>query len=908
MLDQLIYTRCSPQRDLKSKGQVVHDDGFGVFSMSPELFSNERLPSYDFLQARLAVPNGAKENSPVGLFNSYEYAMAAPGVYTFSYEVARPRCQILRANGKGHRAGTYIKQCLIGDIEGYPAEWFGSAVWDAHLRSENDYYLDSAPHAEPPWLSQVSSTPANGSVGPSRVKEFVSDGREEAVKAGIWFLVREFGKPEGERKVLLIKDTPDHVELWIAAIEYGFSASMAQKITFTTNRSKLGTQADSALFYYTDATGRYHSMMNRSVPQTRHPYCMIVGYHPKDIFCSALKQTPASSFVIIDGTAKTISFQPDDTIRMPYYSAAVRYDADIQDFCNVVLPSLPLHEPTGNLPRLFDAYKYLLDSGHRSDKWNYADTLRHFAVLLQYGVPGSPALNNYLIDECLAAYPRFGSEDERRGYTLLKYMWNIAKAVGRERDITGCAADIAGNALNALTDRSNRITAMWQALNASGAVRILQPALRDLFNDTELTNYTRQFKNSDPASVETALNMFFCMLDTERLGAASIGDTNETYSFVCMAIVQLMDDHSRLSGALRKLNAAPDLFNRISMSVAQYLEKYEPVRITDWWNAILDVCGSDVIKLCRKLCDSRSASIEMVEQLLVNRLEQARRFDPDLGAAFGEAIARLGAKPDTGKRLFGACVQMSQPDDFAGIIRAIQKCNVDRRVEEEIFRLMDSRLPYDAAKNVDPAVCREIRRWASSLDTASRSVTFYEFKRNFERARKAEKAVDLACAFAGMRFTANEGFLTSDSFADIAAVSAGFCDADLHIALLCLFQGIDGTTMDRYADAYAAGILSVTKNRNMAVQLISLCEAAMYKFTIPGRSAAFVSDMQRSLDASLEKQLAEYYKPALVEQVSQYGDCDQNVRKKLILLLKNAGEKARPKGLSGLWNNLFGKR
>ena len=43
MLDQLIYTRCSPHRDLKNNGQVVRGDGFGVFSMSPELFDGKGL-------------------------------------------------------------------------------------------------------------------------------------------------------------------------------------------------------------------------------------------------------------------------------------------------------------------------------------------------------------------------------------------------------------------------------------------------------------------------------------------------------------------------------------------------------------------------------------------------------------------------------------------------------------------------------------------------------------------------------------------------------------------------------------------------------------------------------------------------------------------------------------------------
>lgn len=908
MLDQLIYTRCSPHRDLKNKGQVVRGDGFGVFSMSPELFSNKRISNYDFLQARLAIQNGAKETSPVGLFNSYEYSIVAPGVYVLSYEVARPHCKIPRANGQGHRTGTYIKQSFVGNIEGYPTEWFGASEWNAHQKSENDYYLDNDPNAAPALLSQVSSTPTNGYINTSVIKNFVSDGRTDAVKAGIWFLLQEFGKDEGERKVLLIKDVPSNVELWIAAIEYGFSAAMAQKITFTTNRSKLGTQADSILFYYTDDSGRFYPMMNRSIPQTRHPYCMIVGFHPKDSFCAALKQMPTSNFVIIDGTTKTISFQPDETIHMPYYSAAVQYDADIQDFCNVVLPSLPIQKLTGDLPELFNAYKYLLDSNHKSSKWSYSDAIHYLGILLQYGVPSNPALNNYLVEECLAAYHRFGIEDERKGYPLLKNMWNIAKAAGKEQDVTGCIADIVSNKLNNLIERSNGIPGTWQSLNTSNAVVILQPSLRDLFNDTELPGYAKQFKDSDSASVEAALNMFFYMLSSERIGLDSISEANERYSFVCMAIVGLLNDQRRLLGVLRKLSKNQNLFNSISLSVAQYIERYEPTKLADWWDNIMDVCGGNVIELCRNLCTSRAANIEMVEQLLANRVERTRRFDPDLGKAFYEAITKLGKNPDTGRWIFTAWIKVSQPSDFASIIRSVKKCAVSPQVEEEIFQLIDSRLPYDATRGVNPAVYREVQQWAASLNVVSRSVSFYEFKRNFEKVRNVGEAVKLAYAFADIGFSVNERFIESNYYAETVAISAEFCDANLHIAILCLFQDIVDTTMDHYVDEYVVKLLAATKGRNMVPQLLSLCKATIYKSNVHGRTPSFVSSIQKSLDTALAKQLVEYYKPALAEQVSKYNDCDQNVRKKLILMIEEAGEKSSPKGLGGLLNNLFGKR
>ena len=41
MLDQLIYTRCFPHRDLKLRGQVVRSDGFGVFSASAGLLAGD---------------------------------------------------------------------------------------------------------------------------------------------------------------------------------------------------------------------------------------------------------------------------------------------------------------------------------------------------------------------------------------------------------------------------------------------------------------------------------------------------------------------------------------------------------------------------------------------------------------------------------------------------------------------------------------------------------------------------------------------------------------------------------------------------------------------------------------------------------------------------------------------------
>lgn len=75
-------------------------------------------------------------------------------MYVLSYEVARPHCKIPRANGQGHRTGTYIKQSFVGNIESYPTEWFGASEWNAHQKSENDYYLDNDPML-PEWPTDM---------------------------------------------------------------------------------------------------------------------------------------------------------------------------------------------------------------------------------------------------------------------------------------------------------------------------------------------------------------------------------------------------------------------------------------------------------------------------------------------------------------------------------------------------------------------------------------------------------------------------------------------------------------------------------------------------------------------------------------------------------------------------------
>lgn len=908
MLNQLIYTRCMPHRELKNKGQVVRADGFGIFSMSQEMVTDPPVSNYDFLQTRLAIQNGAKETSVTGLFNSYEYTAISSKVYAISFEVARPHCKEPRKNGQGHRTGTYIKQCLVGVPGDYPFKWFGASVWDAHLKSENDYYLDETPSAEPAWLNMVQDMPNGSYITVEKIKQFVNAGRSEAVKAGIWFLLHEYAKPENERRVLLIKDVSENVELWIAAIECAFSAGMAQKITFSTNKTKLGTQIDNVLFFYTDDSGKFYQMRNNSVTQTRHPYNMIVGYHPKDNFCASVKQMPTSNFVMIDGTTNTATFAMDDSIRSAYYTAAVQYDADIIDFTSIVLPSLPVDTITDKIPELYDAYKYLLDSNHRVEKWTYKVAVAELQSITQYGIPKNDALNMYILDEGMRGYQRFAAEDQRNNFKFLKVLWNLSRLSKRTGEVTGCLADQLSTGMMNLKTSGNALSDTWSAIKAGGVQSIVRPALRDLFNDGNLTSYSNQFEGALSSAISTILDMYYDMLSLERNGINSILESNEKYQFVCRGLIALIDDRNALRVALNGISSSDDVVNAIALSVSQYFEQYNPAKTELWWDCIIALRDGNVMELCKTLCKSSRTNIDTIEHLLANAVLKAGRCERDIYRTFDDSIKQLGKSKNTGVSFFGACIKVEDPSHFDFLIRSIRESRLAPSAEKELFHLVDKAIPYDYTSGTILYTFRELKEWANEIREVCESVSFYELRKNMERERKPEKVVPIMHEFASLKLEMPSGFLRSKYFANLAQVAADFCDSEVHIVFLHLFDITDVRMKQSYINAYVDEVLSGSKGKQIVFSMISLCEAFCYEYKISGKKASQVKETTDMLKVCFTKALPDYYKSNLADQVSKANFGEPQVKRILINMLQDASQKAPKSGLGGILGGLFGRK
>lgn len=909
MLDQVIYTRCAPHRDLRKGGAVDKAEGYSVYSVSRELFEPGKNVNVDLLLSQLAIKNCGKEGDIVGLTRSYDFFGVSSDRNALVYEVTRPLCQEPRSNGVQHRPGNYIKQALVGGFAGYPCEYFGADLWTAHQKSENSYYHDDDLSRDPPWLPQLQDAPKYGHITLERIRTFVCNGRVEAVKAAVWYLIQEMEKPVSDRRVLLIKDIPENVEQWVAAIHYAFSARMAQQLTFSTNRTKLGSQIESILYYYADASGNYVRGATRSPQSVRTPFCMIVGYHPQDKFSATVKQLPTSSYVVLDGPAKTIGVTPDDSIRRAYYNAVIQYDEDLSDFCRVVLPGLPLKGITSRLPDLFDAYKYLLDSENRSDRWTYEATMRHLENLTAQGIPTNNALNDYLLTECRKVYNRFGEDDEKRDFALLKAMWKIAGVLRREQDVIDCVADRLAAPMSRLQVNGGILKKNWNALKNAQLTPLVSKAVKEIMEDSELRSYAVQFPKTDPAAVEAVAEMFFAAKGQDVASLSAILGNPERYSFLLAAVLAMLEDRARLKSLLDRMCHCPQLLNNMALQVSGWIDTNKPDKSTLWWDMVIDASGGDIPKLIQTLSASGKMDISLVERLLSNKISRSRGCSKEVLDAFADAIRKMGKNMDTGIRFFKTWISLAHVEQTADIIRAIKKCSLHVKAETALFQAIDQELPYEKAGGIPSTAIAEMKRWGGELGMVSRSAALAEFRRSFDKERKSEKAVELAVDFADLKHIIDANFISSEYFIDIACASAEFCDEELHLALLCMYVVPDQKLKSRLAGEYVRKVLNHAKSRRLLIpELLSLVGATIHPYKFRGIDPDFVEEMKELLEKALEKQLPQYYKRSMIEQVNRSQESTRDVRKKLAEMLEEAAEDAPSSGLGGFINNLFGRK
>ncbi len=886
MLSQLIYTRSSPHRDLKNNAQVVRGDGFGVFAVSEGL-THGANDNYEFLLARLAAPNCSRENSAVGLVHSYEYTSLGEGIYALSFEYARPHCRQPRKNGKTHRAGTYIKQCFIGDIGGYPFYWFGSSQWDAHLKSENDYYMDTDPNPVPPMLREISPQPQSGSVTEDAVRRFVLDGRGEALKAGVWFLLREYEKPEGERKVLLIKDEPQNVELWIAAIEYSFPQELARRITFTTNRSKLGTQPDKELFYYTDENGRFSALQNRSMNQQRHPYNMIVGYHPKDVYCSSLRKTPSSNFAVIDGAQKKAYVTVDETIAQPYYRAVEEFGKDLFDFCGAVMPGINMERISSEISDIYSAYRYLMSADNRSDKWSYEYALEALKLLTKYGVPSNAAVCSYLLGEGLDAYKRFAGVDSERGRPLIALLNRLAAASNRFDMIAEFFEGSIKDELERIDDLNSSLSEIWSAMKTDQLRETAIPLLDEVFSDEKLKGYSHKLKNAGEDVVISLSDMFFTLCAARYNSFSEILKSREQYSFLCYILMAALNWQSTPEKVLAVVGRSSRLFNAAVISVGQRLERKSPEKLSLWVRSSAKAAGRSAVDLSVSIAESGAADSVTAEKMLACAVRSEGRYTRE---SMNAAIKLIRRKDEcSGSEYFCACADVCPPGELDRLIEFIMSAELSVEAQLEIFGHIDSLISFDPPEGFSKAGFHELKKWAQELDTISVSRAYYDLRRTLSSEQRENAAAKAMSDFLLLDEPLAKGFIDSRCFRELSAGCAAMCQSEIHILFLCLFVYEDERLRQRYTDAYVSCVLRYAHSGDVVKSLLNLCEPFVYTYKILGKTDDEVERASDCLEKSVRSRVNKIHLPQLEEKLSRYPEHDEDVKRTLLEIYRSPG-------------------
>ena len=228
--------------------------------------------------------------------------------------------------------------------------------------------------------------------------------------------------------------------------------------------------------------------------------------------------------------------------------------------------------------------------------------------------------------------------------------------------------------------------------------------------------------------------------------------------------------------------------------------------------------------------------------------------------------------------------------------------------EKELFHLVDKAIPYESTSGMISYTFREMKEWANEIGETSISVSFYDLRKNMERERKPEKVVPIMHEFAGLKLEMPSGFLRSHYFANLVRVAADFCDSEVHMAFLHLFDFADVRMKQDYINAYVDEVLSGSKGKQLVYSMISLCEAFCYEYKIPGKKAAQVKETMDMLKACFTKALPDYYKSNLADQVSKANYGKPQVKKILINMLQDASKKAPKSGLGGILGGIFGRK
>lgn len=892
MLEQVIYTRCSPSRSLEN-GQVLWKEGLGFYSVSEGLCDN--IPDRIKLDRLIRKQNCTKSRF-AGYVCSYSCLKLDNGAVVMTYEVPRENTDEKRYNGNFIRTGNYIKQSLLGIPEDYPYKWFGSSVWNAHTLPQQEYYHDLDPTREPPILEQQDTTCSDGNITEGMINLFLAEGRGELFRKILWFILNEFKKPESERKVLLIRDTPENVGMWVAAVERCLSVELALKVTFDTNLGGLTqNNANTELFYYVNEKTRAVCTFDSRLSELKKvPYAMISGIHPKDKQNVNLRKTPIANYEIADANTGTVTFEPDESIDMLYFSSAEVYDEDIQRFAAEVLPYVCFEDSDWQLPELFDAYRYIFKLDGTTLR-SYEGTVQNLRPFFRCGSIKGETLNRELLDTGLSIFKDNASKDEENGFELLTLCAVAAAQIGEQDKVKGELTGRYERLLTELPRTSKELCRAWASFGRLSSEALRYSVLAALFDSSRAEDITGKLKALDDDTVMTIFEMFFTSADSSDI----INDPAKS-ELMMMMLVNSLEKDSMLSAMLTKLSSSSELFCCFAEKTANYIDGFDKSKKKLWWDALVRFNGGNLAELCEVLCQRGSVGLDTVENLLSEHGRRTRSFDSSIISAFDNAMKQLPQNENTGLVFYRAMIDtLRTPQEAVELIRKLRKPELRSGVKKTLFTHMNKRL-FAMHHEPDDLVFKQLSAWGNDLDMPS---IVCEREALMCTVRDSDRLSDISHAvlkFASHRFGMPSGYIGSPMQKQLCECAAEYNDSRFYLSCLFLF---DMTKPAEHREAISAFVQDIVceniRSKRIGEVLCGLYRAYSEKQeNIADYGSADIENVQRLLEAEFVGTVRKNYKPVMTEQVKK-SDMPADKKKVLLEILNTASPKTG--GLKGLF-------
>ena len=767
MLEQLVYTRGKPRLNICSGGEVIPSDGFGVMNVSAGLIPSLSAEQAYFVNGRAGVKNGSSESAKCGLFHSYEYNRLEDGRYLLSFEYSRRVSDDTTIPGTSRYTGIFVKQCLLGNPAGYPYEWIGADVWDAWRVLEADYRRSE----RPPVLPQVPDAPFGGSITREAIRAFLQDGRLEAARDALWFVLEQLAKPVSKRQVLLIRDTPEQTALWVAALQNALPVGMAQALTFATNRTQLDLNLQTALY------------STAGSPSERRPYCMVVGFHPKDPFCASVQAGVREPFELLDGETCSLSFRPTaGASALRFFAAALMGEEDVRQFYAEPFGELPVEQAIV-LPVLYEDWQWL--SGAPAD---YAQLRRHIERLFRFDWSGHDAFLRRTAGRAAQGAIDCLSEDEANGWPLCAALYPRLCELGQEhllkndllRCLLGAGAPSGGVPLIRLAERAR----------ANDFPSGLMPLLRELFSEQFLHRLTAwiQEPNRSGEAVCALMSLYLFQTREDRASDASIlrGGGAEFLQAGLMAISANTD---QLRPALAELCRRPKLFETIALLVTSQFQGQNPQAQMGWLTELFAIPGYEPLPLYQKFRTQNIVAPYMLEDLLIQIYHQQNSDHEGVLREFRELSA--SNEGIDGTRFYLFVLERTAQEDLDEIIREIRSANLTPEAQYQLWRAICVRVPYPSEQNDTHDTLLALRKWGKEVSTpnlpfVSNRLELYHLCCRILASETEEKAIALLRADS-LHFWPNEAnneFYESDCFRQAALHTAEFLSPSLHAELI----------------------------------------------------------------------------------------------------------------------------